>query len=217
MRIALFPLMVLGLITGCSSIRTTSVDRTEHDQYIENCEEPLKGMPVMLRVPTHLEVSILETRYWQIDEEADLQPLESKRAVLDIKHDLKYTEKMFVVDPLRPLSGDQEYGFSFTGGTDGNAAEAGKGYLSGLSYKATDTSIVDSAALIGAALKRFGTTQANDGEGAAPSNVVETQRVIAFRRFDVNSPTFENDVYAFLECYLNNRACDQKCQVTPSK
>jgi uncharacterized protein YcfL len=50
-------------LSGCSSFGTQAVDRMENDTLVVNPNCPLKGVPVSLRVPTHLELNVVETTY----------------------------------------------------------------------------------------------------------------------------------------------------------
>jgi hypothetical protein len=218
-QLFVWPLLTLAA-AGCGSIRTTPLDRTEADTYVVNPHHPICGVPVMLRVPTHLKVAVIEKRYWSVcATDATLKPLQAKRPILDVEHNLEYTEKMFVVDPVKPLSGDQAYGFTYAGTDEDHPNRNGKGYLSGMRYKSVDTSIVDSAALIGTALKRFAPPKADAAfadtkEDSKPvQNVIITTRVIAFRRFDVNAPDLEHAVTVFLCSHLNHACNHSGCPV----
>lgn len=199
-------------IGGCSSFRTTAIDRTEHDTVVVNPTAPLKGIPVTVRVPTHLELSIIETTYWEkknfTGEKPTLVRLTSGRPTRTVLHNIQETEKVFLVDPMRPGAGTQSYGFNFRSTTSSsgvaNVDAQGKGYLSGLTYKVDDRTITESANLLANSLgmiQALQTSVANPSQN--PSNLIATDRAIAFARFDINSPNYECDVADFLEQYLN--------------
>ena len=65
---------VLLTATGCSSFRTSAVDRVENDMLVVNPDCPMKGVPVSLRVPSHLELCVVETTYWEKVDEAGKKP-----------------------------------------------------------------------------------------------------------------------------------------------
>ena len=221
---------------GCSSIKTTAYDRLEDDTIVANPEEHLKGVPVSLRVPTHLELKVVEKTFWRA-EGTELIPITSCRRTRTVSHTVKYTEKIFLVDPVRPAAGpnatDQNnrysgfYGFSFRNDdltakqrADGETKEyedSGKGYLSGLNYHIEDKTIERSAQLLAKSLsfiKTFSpagvTVGADDEKEEMKLGVLETTRVIAWSRFDLNSEHYEEDVMGFLNTYLNQKNCESE-------
>ena len=214
-------LLMLGLAPGCSSFRTTAIDRLENDTIVVNPEKPLKGVPVSLRIPTHLELSVIETTYWQVanDNSLALSRLDTCRATRTVTHDTRYTEKIFLVDPVRPGSGTASYGFTFMSGrASPNAADRGKGYLSSVQYTVDDTTIKDSAALLATSINFVNALAASaNNPKLQTSNLLATDRVVAYGRFDINSCTFECDVASFLECHLNALTCEQACRATVNK
>lgn len=201
----------LMFLFGCSSIRTTVLERTPEHQLVENPDRPLKGMPVMLRVPSHLDVTVNEVHTWvKGPKDVEAMQLTSGRAQFDVDCKLIEIEKMFVVDPLRPLSGDQEYGFGFYQPTTENSA-IHPGQLKSMAYKSVDTSIRDVAALAGAVIQRVRQASAqNTTSVSSPAPVFTTSCVVAFRRFDINEPDFEESVRAFLSEAVNSRDFHQK-------
>lgn len=226
-------LLLITLSVGCSSIKTTAFDRLEDDTLVANPEKPLKGVPVSLRVPTHLELTVEEKTFWRV-EGAELIPISSCRGTRTVDHSVKYIEKIFLVDPVRPAAGpvadppgdpaSNSYGFSFK--NDELTAEeiengvvdkyAGKGQLEGIHYHINDSTIERSAQLLASSLS-FIKTFAPKGEktGFGEKNaevtgldVIQTTRVIAWSRFDLNSEHFEEDVMGFLNTYINQKSYD---------
>jgi hypothetical protein len=218
MRNLVFPVLTLVSIAGCSSFRTTAIDRLEDDVMVVNPDEPLNGIPVSLRIPTHLELSVIETTFWRLDgTEATLRAMTTGRANRSVTHTVVSTEKIFLVDPVRPISGLENYGFTFTsGGTSPQTGDAGKGYLRDVSYKADDTTIKDSAALLARSIGFVNALRTSSGaQSAVSADVITTDRVIAFGRFDINSPCFEQDMAGFLECHMNAVAKDSNVVPVP--
>ena len=209
---------VLGLailcFVGCTSITTNMWTRSEDDNLHPDPCQNLKGIPVMLKVPSHLEVTITETLYAAHDTERDeLTVVDLKQRDLEAVSTLKYTEKMFLVDPVKVAAGSGAYDFGFAktekgseikGGDD---SAAGHGYLHSIGYSATDTTITTSASLIANILggKSPATAKA---EGAAATlaqdfGLVSFERVVAFRRFDLATPGYEQEVRMFLDANMN--------------
>ena len=94
-----FAVAAIIAVSGCSSFRTTAVDRCEHDSLVVNPDCPMKGIPVSLRVPTHMELSVVETTYWEKQDipgkRPTLVPLITCRPTRTVLHDICYTEKVF--------------------------------------------------------------------------------------------------------------------------
>ncbi len=166
------------------------------------------GVPVSLRIPTHLELKVIETTYWEKKEipggKPTLVPLRTSRATRSVDHELCYTEKIFTVDPVRPGAGLQSFGFSFTSSENGNDADNGKGYLRKVEYKIDDQTIQESANLVSNVLGLVSAFQTSANR-AQPNKgtLISTDRTVAYGRFDINSCNFEGDVAAFLDCHVN--------------
>ncbi len=204
------------VFSGCSSIRTQMWTRAEDEHLHPDHCHGLKGMPVMLKVPSHLEVTITETLYAAHRNTKDgfLEVVDLGRPDLNVSANLKYTEKMFLVDPVRVGAGEGGYGFGFGSVKDGaqfknaneEAQSAGHGYLSSMNYKADDQTIRTSATLLARVLSlernpaRATTASLTDGKfGLFPIT-----RTVAFRRFDLGACDVDQEVQAFLDEHLNH-------------
>lgn len=204
-------LLFVTVLAGCSSFRTTAVDRLDDHSIVVNPEKPIRGIPVSLRVPSHLELSIIETTYWRkinLEKDANkpgkpvLQQIRMAKPQRRVIHEVKETEKIFVVDPVRPGAGTTAFGFTFTSNNSGSE-DAGKGYLDKVTYKIDDQTITQSATLLSQAIGFINAFPTGSTPTPTSADLVGTDRTIAFKRFDINSPTFEQDVEAFLDCNLN--------------
>jgi len=229
-------LLQILLNNGCSSIKTTAYDRLEDDTLIANPDQHLKGVPVSLKVPTHLELTVEEKTYWRA-EGTELYPVTSCRCTRTVSHKVQHTEKIFLVDPVRPAAGPRgdvlsnSYGFSFKNDDiseddiKNNIRErdyeySGKGQLSGIHYHIQDETIIRSAELLNASLqfiKKLPSPKGKEssfGEGnqnVEGLNLIQTTRVIAWSRFDLNSEHFEDDVMGFLQTYVNQKQGTPVC------
>lgn len=224
--------MLLLILTGCNSIRTNMWTRAEDDNLHPDACSKLKGIPVMLRVPSHLEVTITETlylQYQQIDplkDEFELRVIPLDHPDLDVAANLKYTEKMFLVDPVRVGAGNGSYGFGF-GPANANASAiigedglaTGHGYVHNANFKANDQTIIQSANLLSTVLSLRPKASGKSGlldpntlrEGSKP--VIKMTRTVAYHRFDLGSPCVDAEVLAFMEQHLNG--CHPTCEVDP--
>lgn len=219
---AVAPTIAGSAFVGCSSFRTTAVNRCENDRLVVNPHHPMKGIPVSLRVPSHLELSVVETTYWEKKDVAGkkptLNPLHSCRPTRSVTHEVCFTEKIFLVDPVRPGAGTQSYGFSFKKNSAANPDNAGKGYLEKVEYRIDDQTIKESANLLANSLGLINALQTSAGPALpTTSNLIATDRTVAYARFDINAPNFENDVAEFLDCHVNCAsnecgACPRVCE-----
>jgi hypothetical protein len=186
----------------------------------------LNGIPVMLKVPSHLEVKITETLYAVYDQDVgDLHVIPLDHPDLAVAAELKYTEKMFLLDPVKVGAGAGGYGLGFGPAKDGDKPGAsilgedglatGHGYLHSANYKADDQTIIQSANLLSAVLNfnkvktAFGSS-GNILDTTQAGSATKINRVVAYRRFDLASPGVNDEVYAFLEEHLNRcNACSK--------
>lgn len=206
-------LYLIGLLvlSGCSTFRTTAVDRTESDCLVVNPACPMKGIPVSLRVPTHLELQVVETTYWEKKnvpgERPSLVPLTGCKPTRSVLHNVCETEKIFLVDPARPAAGLSSYGFTFQSSQPDPvkaSASSGNGYLRSVQYRVDDQTISRSAELLSNSIGLIQALQTSASlPSPNPSNLISTDRTVAYARFDLNSPCFESDVAAFLDGHVN--------------
>lgn len=212
----LLMIVFLVALTGCTSIRSLPLNRSPDDEFTKNQPIPFKGIPITMKVPTHLDVEIIETYYLQnvacfekvtgkpdAQTYADLREIPMTHRNLSVKVTPIFTEKVFTVDFKRPASGSLEYGATF--GTDQ--------YFDSIKGTVIDRTIEDVTALVKAAAPLAGfPTSANFGDEL--TNVIVNTRTVAFRRFDIDECYFEQSVQDFAMLHLN--ACNN-CygEVTP--
>lgn len=200
---------------GCSSLHTTFFHRHEDDTLCKENDVPIHGVPVMVKVPTHLELRVDETihliKHPGKTTVQVISPTGTSLRSVDAK--LRVTEKMFVLDPKRPMSGTASYGFTFQSRPDGNSnaakaaaqGSAGHGYLQGLKYKVDDQTLANVSTFLANIAPLLATPVARSEDAPADplQGVYTTHRTIAFGLFDLASPGFEDEVNAFLEEHVN--------------
>lgn len=216
MALRLVGICFVIVFAGCNSIRTTVLDRSEAGCLTSKpIAGHLKGVPVMVKVPTHVEVKVFQREFWYQDNDSDrLVPIKNEIPTRYVNTDLKQTEQMFVVDPQRPAAGTGIYGFRFaSGATSPQEGDLGKGYLRGIEYKSDDKTLTESAKLVNSIASFLlapgagapGTlSSTQDLEFGQSVPIVSTDRLVSFRRFNINSPTIDADITTFLNEYLNN-------------
>ena len=216
---------LLILLVGCSSIRTNMWTRAEDDSLHPDPCVNLKGIPVMLKVPSHLEVKMTETMYVQYHADTgEFQVIPLARPDITVDANLKYTEKMFLVDPVRVGAGTGSYGFGFgpaneksgtIKGEDGTPD--GHGYIHNANFKANDQTIIQGANLLSTVLSLRPKATASSKAGLlnpdtlqdSDQAIVKMTRTVAYHRFDLGTPNVDDEVFAFMEKHLNGcHRCD---------
>jgi hypothetical protein len=206
-RLTLFVLCIVAC-QGCTSMRSTMINRHEDETYSgnsngqlkwHNTPRPYKGVPITIKVPTHLDVTVTETSYLQ-DTTAGLREFRLTLPHRDVSIVTVETEKVFVVDFKRPISGTLNYSAKF--GSDQ--------YFDEISGKLEDTTITDVANLVAtiaplAGKKASGEVDASSDIG---KSLITNTRVIAYQRFDIDACDVEAQIKQFLDQHLN---CGHSC------
>jgi hypothetical protein len=217
------------ILTGCRSVTSTLLNRTDNDVFVgnsngdpnRNCSaHPFNGVPITLRVPTHLDVAIKEKIF--LLPCSDTTPL--KRASTPHRHlyvepTLVETDKVFTVDVKRPMAGTLDYGMTFGGKT---ASGDNSQYFTELTESIVDKTIQDVNTALQTVLpllrKTTGTGTQTSGTDQPPTSsldqllVIET-RTVAWKRFDLDDPAFEHLVGDFIE---RNLDCCNTCDANTS-
>jgi hypothetical protein len=205
--------------TGCSSVKTTLVGVSPEGDIYADPHRCVHGVPAMIKVPTHIEVKIIQTDYWKVDartessvkhtqqepeedsDEADSlvirtlihRPASTLRNV-EVKEIC--TDKMVMIDPKRPASGQGEFAIKYD--DDGN------GTILSLNYKAVDETLKNSAALASALVKAFPTSEGKTnliGQGTQGGSFKST-RTIAIQRFPIGNCS-QSEIESFVTKYIN--------------
>jgi hypothetical protein len=110
------------------------------------------------------------------------------------------TEKVFVVDFKRPLSGTLAYTADFDE----------QQYFDEISGQLEDTTITDVAALVATVAPLFGKSASApvDPTSEVGRALITNKRVVAYKRFDIDACDFEAQLRGFLEEHVN---CDHTC------
>lgn len=197
----------LASAAGCTSLRSTMINRYEDDTFAGNSNgelkrhdmaRPYRGVPITIKVPTHVDVKILEKSFLYSDGGA-LRELNLSTPHREVELTTIETDKVFIVDFKRPLSGTLKYNATF--GSDQ--------YFNSISGKLEDTTITDVAALVATVAPMLAKPAAGEGkQNNISDELITNQRLIAYRRFDIDAPDFEMQVRCFLDEHLN---CGHTC------
>ncbi len=210
---AFIGLSIVTLQIGCAGMTSTMLNRSESDDYSVNkpagrVHHVTKGVPVTLKVLTHLDVRVTETLYYT-DGANGLQPVKLGRRLLDVETNPIRTNKVFTVDFKRPGAGVLDYKADFS-----------DQFFTTFKNKIDDQTLEDINYALGRTsgiIKRFLATKAltvEKLETDVKNKLIVVTRHVAYQRFDVNDPNFETNVDAFISHHLNN--CHE-CRFPPAK
>ena len=196
---------------GCNSISSTLVNRTDSDFFYGNsngdpcrkCQtRPFKGVPITVRVPTHLDIAVKETVFLRATKDNEhISKVITPRPHLFVETQLIETDKVFTVDVKRPAAGTLDYSMTFGKKDDPTDDEQ---YFSEIKSTIVDKTINDiNTSLQGILplLRKAPTAKSTAAPGER--NVFTENRIVAWKRFDLDAVDFELQITAFLEQQLN--------------
>ncbi len=199
-------LLVLG---GCTSFTSTALKRFDDNSYAGQSNgqsgllgqaRPFKGIPITLQVPTHLDIYIDEIYFVKLTKHAATE-IPGDTRLLKVRTEVINSDKVFTVDFKRPGSGILDLDMTF---------DQDEQYFKSIVSQLEDDTIKDTATLIATSIESIRGLSASSGleEGIESAlkaaNIVQDTRVVAFQRFDLNSPTFEQEVECFVNTHLND-------------
>ncbi len=180
------------VLAGCATTRSTPMNRTTDDKLTKDMHPSPRGIPITIKVPSHVDVYIYEKYFYQAlpeDQPTTLRQVTMSRPTLWVDVQPIETEKVVTVDWKRPLSGTLAYGTTL--GSDQ--------YFDSINSKITDTTIKD----VTAAIKAIAATPTAAGKVQGVTNLYEDDRVVAFKRFDLNECDVESHILEFVHHHLN--------------
>ncbi|MCA9065001.1 MAG: hypothetical protein KDA96_18150 [Planctomycetaceae bacterium] len=193
LRTTVLLLAVLVVLPGCKSIKSTLLLRDEMNLGWQTIESD--GIPITLRVPTHLQVAIVDVQYahrpgekgWALLSDGD-KPV----TTVSVSHHFIVTEKIFTVDPKRPAAGDIDFTIDLA---------EDKQYLSKVTSDITDRTIQETSMAferIFAAFNPGGAGGDADNKGTTDNPLAPIESVRAMQVFEIDDPCFEQNLSAFL-------------------
>lgn len=213
-------IVLLASLAGCNSISSTMLNRTDSDFYVGNSNgytkgdgqsRPFKGVPITVRVPTHLDVAVKESVMFAKDTQDKLYQLTSSKRHIFVEANLVETDKVFTVDPKRPAAGTltQTLTFGNKGATSSDPDNSQ--YFKTIAYNIQDNTIKEVNNSLNTLLPLLGkkpTTAKETAGGGENLSIIQDEvvGVIAWKRFDLDAPDFEAQVECFIEQHLNQ--CD---------
>ncbi|QDV19323.1 hypothetical protein Pan153_39880 [Gimesia panareensis] len=211
MRFVLVSCLLFSLLlAGCTSFKTMTLGRLDSDSLFVECfGHKQKGVPVKLKVPTHVVVSIYEQQVLiRGNDGVKLQSFSPPQ--FEVESKLAYTDKVFLVDFVRPAGGSLTLGENRTEGISFDDDQ----YFKTIQAKVTEQTMHQ----VGAALDTVkGALTGSDTQekGGVVKTVGDTSNlkfeksIIACQRFDLARPHWEEEVNAFVEDYIG------ECTICP--
>lgn len=202
MRSLFLPLLIA--IAGCTSVSSTLLNRDEMDCFHGNSNgkpslltgetKSLKGVPITLRLPTHLDVVVKESVFIRnVEGKAPIR-LHSPHRHLFVETTLIETEKVFTVDPKRPAAGTLTYNMTF--GDDKNSQ-----YFKSIASNIQDDTIKEVTNSLNTILPML-KGQATGAEDHTSPTIAFENRTIAWKRFDLDAVDLETQVRDFVAVNL---------------
>lgn len=184
---------------GCRSSTSTMFSRDESNMGWTQFKK-VAGIPITLKVPTHIKMYVYETHYLETDDLGNqikkTRYVELPVTIRDFAHELVYSEKIVMVDFKRPAAGAFNLEVDLTDDQ----------YIKKIQHDVTDETINQVSGLI-ATLGSAGGTDSlfrkASRQGDNISTLQEIKSVVAVGMFEVDAPDFEDQVRTFLECHIN--------------
>jgi len=175
--------------------------------------KPFKGVPVTVRIPTHVDIAVRESLFYNMPE---MTPVCLSARNLQLTANYVYSDKIISVDPKRPFAGTLDYNMGFQ---TTHPIERDRQFFSSFDYNVKDETIKTIDNILKNVVptlglnKKMKSTSAMDGaEGSAPSSLKEIERVVAWKRFDISDQNLEAEIASFVAHHMNN--C-HSCQGQP--
>jgi len=204
------PVVLIATAWGCTSTTSTLLNRTDSNHVVGNSNgytraagqsRPFKGVPITVRLPTHLDVTIKESDLYKAADPPEHLTRIPNGTSRSVETALVETDKVFTVDPKRPAAGNLTQTLDF--GTGENSQ-----YFQQIKYKIEDETIKDINAALNTLLPKLPTVPGKRVSAKLPEGVQEMSRVVAWRRFDIDDPNFERNVITFVETYLTTHPAE---------
>ncbi len=200
MRLLLVIILIVPLLhAGCTSFKTMSLGRLDSDSLYPECfGKKKKGIPVKLKVPTHVVVSIHEQQVLVRGEDGvRLQSFSPPQ--YEVESELSYTDKVFLVDFARPAGGSLTIGEN---GTNGITFDDDQ-YFKTIKAKVEEQTMLQIGTALGtvsgALTSSEGVVKGEDGDHP---NLKFEKSIIACQRFDLARPNWEHEVNGFVQQYI---------------
>ncbi|MCG8650021.1 MAG: hypothetical protein MI861_09315 [Pirellulales bacterium] len=188
---------------GCTSFSAVHLHRSESNTSWQK-KRALHGIPVTLKVPTHLKLDVVENHVLLLDDSQKLvQRTQAPVALRRVDTSFIETEKIFLVDIKRPGAGELDTTIDL---------DPESQYFKQIKETLTDETITQVGNLVQAIAPSglFGVPTTEDETPSELAKVKLVSNVVASQIFEVDAPDFEIQLMAFLNRHVN---CCHDCGV----
>ena len=187
-----------GITVGCRSAVSTHVIPCPDGVGWET--KRIRGVPVTVKLPTHLEVRIIERRYIDPITKDVLKVGAGDLVTKHVEYYVREKDEVFLVDSVKPASGTLTYKAEFDG-------QFFKSFNSKIEDNTIEkiTEIVKGLPSLKPAPKSSKAASATTGQ----AKITEVDKVVAVKVFSVRDSNLENQVHEFANLYLND--CTPHC------
>lgn len=213
-------LVATALLTsiGCTSYRSTIMSRQPNDTLAFNAQKHSRGVPVTLKVPTHVDVFIEEEYLISQSKgtgQSNTQIPDLGMPMRSVRMETVYTPKVMTVDFVRPVAGTLDIGNAYK---DGIAIDDEQ-YFASIKGKIDDKTLSTINEQFAGITKILGITPAKaasaGGDESNAKGVESFRSTIAFRRFDINECNWEVEVEAFVSQHIQCQEPPCQAEVVP--
>lgn len=201
MRSTLPLLVMLACASGCTSMRSTmfhhdAVSEAWYPDRPEVAGVPVadRGVPITVKVTTHLRVSVVEHHYMQMNG-TGVKWIDLDVPVRSITMAPVETEKIITVDTVRPGAGTMDATLAFSGQ-----------YMDKIDYRSEDQTIRQITTIVKnfAPKGLFGAATAEGGlaKDTVPAQLKEVTSTVAHTLIALDDPGYEQQLYSFLNRHL---------------
>ncbi len=195
LTLCLTALILCQTLVGCSSFSANFLYRSEDNQSWLR-KKHLRGVPVTLKIPTHVRIDVIEKRYMFLNGDGKIIQDSPGFPIRSVKYTPIETEEIFLVDIKRPGAGTIDTTIEF---------DAENQYFKEIKTDITDTTIESISSLIGSIAPGglIGAPTSEVVPAAYTNRVKEVESVVASKVFEFEAPDFELLVGDFLGQHLN--------------
>ena len=207
------------LLGGCVSYQSTIMSRTPDDRLHRNSNQCSRGIPVTLKIPTHMDVRIEEEYF--ITQAGDKTAIpQLSRSLRSVAMQKVYTPKVVTVDFVRPAAGT----LALADGQEDGIKMDPEGYFASIQAKIDDQTLTDITAqkdnlakILGRGSIRSAKAVSAGGEtiDAGDDSAWQSYKtMIAYKRFDISEPGWEIAMQDFVDQYIqcqNNPCLEPEC------
>ena len=201
--LVLCAISLLVSLVGCASIGSTLLSRDESNSWWTRYR-CLRGVPITLKVPTHVKIYIYEKHILQTVNVGGVRKTQRVKLpfpIRDFAQEFIFDEKIFTVDFKRPAAGAYNLDINMTQDQ----------YIQSVKHDVTDDTIArvgDLIDKIAPDLFKFPSPSGDDTDinpVAKFGNVElpEIKSVVAVGIFEIDAPDFEHQLTEFINCHLN--------------